>query len=104
MDQGSYNAGVKTNIVTAVEVTETAANDSPFLAPFVETTARGFDVREVSADKAYLSRANLHAVAAVGGTAHAVAAVGGTAHIPFKFNSLPYPRDGQNRDSLWERA
>ena len=43
MDQGSYNAGVKTNIVTAVEVTETAANDSPFLAPFVETTARGFD-------------------------------------------------------------
>ena len=94
MDQGSYNAGVKTNIVTAVEVTETAANDSPFLAPFVETTARGFDVREVSADKAYLSRANLHAVAAVGGTAH----------IPFKSNSLPYPRDGQNLDSLWERA
>ena len=43
LDQGSYNAGVKTNIVTAVEVTETAANDSPFLAPFVETTARGFD-------------------------------------------------------------
>ena len=35
--------GVKTNIVTAVEVTETAANDSPFLAPFVETTARGVD-------------------------------------------------------------
>ena len=94
MDRGSYNAGVKTNIVTAVEVTETAANDSPFLAPFVETTARGFDVREVSADKAYLSRANLHAVAAVGGTAH----------IPFKSNSLPYPRDGQNLDSLWERA
>ena len=86
--------GVKINIVTAVEVTETAANDSPFLAPFVETTARGFDVREVSADKAYLSRANLHAVAAVGGTAH----------IPFKSNSLPYPRDGQNLDSLWERA
>ena len=82
------------SIVTAVEVTKTAANDSPFLAPFVETTARGFDVREVSADKAYLSRANLHAVAAVGGTAY----------IPFKSNSLPYPRDGRNRDSLWERA
>ena len=48
----------------------------------------------MSADKAYLNRANLHAVAAVGGTAH----------IPFKSNFLPYPRDGQNLDSLWERA
>ena len=56
----------------------------------METTAREFDVREVSADKAYLSRANLRAVAAVGGTAH----------IPFKSNSFPYPRDGQNLDSL----
>ena len=51
-------------------------------------------MREVSADKAYLSQANLHAVAAVGGTAY----------IPFKANSLPYPHDGQNPDSLWERA
>ena len=86
--------GVKTNIVTAVEVTETAAHDAQFFAPLVETTAREFDVQEVSADKAYLSRKNLHAVEDVGGTAY----------IPFKSNSLPSPRNGQNRDSLWESA
>lgn len=84
--------GVKTNIVTAVEVTETAAHDSPFFGPFVKTTARNFEVQEVSADKAYLSRNNLRAVEAVGGTAY----------IPFKSNSLPSPLNG--RDPLWERA
>ncbi len=86
--------GVKTNIVTAVEVTETAAHDSPFFPGLVQDTARSFDVQEVSADKAYLSRNNLREVEAVGGTAY----------IPFKSNSLPYPRDGQNRDLLWESA
>ena len=86
--------GVKTNIVTAVEVTETAAHDAQFFPPLVGTTARGFDVREVTADKAYLSRNNLHAVEDAGGTAY----------IPFKSNSLPAPRNGQNRDRLWERA
>ena len=86
--------GVKTNIVTAVEVTETAAHDAQFFAPLVGTTAREFDVQEVSADKAYLSRKNLHAVEDVGGTAY----------IPFKSNSLPSPRNGQNWDSLWESA
>ena len=60
--------GVKTNIVTAVEVTATPTNDSPFLAPFVRATAQNFDVQEVSADKAYLSKKNLRAVQAVGGT------------------------------------
>ena len=86
--------GVKTNIVTAVEVTETAAHDSLFLKPFVNTTARTFDVQEVSADKAYLSRNNLRAVEAVGATAY----------IPFKSNSLPQPRNGQKPDALWEKA
>ena len=86
--------GVKTNIVTAVEVTDTAAHDSPFFAPFVKTTAKSFDVLEVSADKAYLSRNNLRAVEAVGATAY----------IPFKSNSLPVPCNGQNPDPIWEKA
>ena len=47
--------GVKTNIVTSVEVTPTGSNDAPYLAPFVQTTARNFTVNEVSGDKAYLS-------------------------------------------------
>ena len=48
--------GVKTNIVTAVEITENQSADSPYLPPFTKTTAQNFDVQEVSGDKAYLSR------------------------------------------------
>ncbi len=44
----------------------------------LERTAQHFDVREVSADKAYLSRKNLNAVEMVGGMPF----------IPFKSNTL----------------
>ena len=44
----------------------------------VEKTAEHFDVREVSADKAYLSRTNLNAVELAGGMPF----------IPFKSNTL----------------
>ena len=85
--------GVKTNIVTAVEVTETETGDAPFLPPFVRTTAQHFDVNEVSGDKAYLSKDNLRAVESAGGTAF----------IPFKINSTVSQRQDR-RDALWERA
>ena len=84
--------GVKTNIVTAAEVTDTAGNDSPYLAPFTQTTAKNFTVREVSGDKAYLSKKNLRAVQAVGGTAY----------IPFKTNSVG-SNPKQKYDPLWDR-
>lgn len=86
--------GVTTNIVTAAEVTPDASADSPFLPVLVNTTSQGFDVKEVSADKAYLSRTNLHAIEDVGATPF----------IPFKADSVPRPRSGYNRDALWERA
>ena len=86
--------GVTTNTVTAVEVTGEAAHDSPFLKPMVETTAQTFHMQEVSADKAYLSRNNLHAIDDVGATPY----------IPFKSNSLPVPRNGKNPDALWEKT
>jgi transposase len=70
--------GVKTNVVTSVEITPSNANDSPYLAPLVDSTAKRFDIQEVSADKAYLSNANL---------AH-VERHGATAYIPFKVNTL----------------
>jgi transposase len=85
--------GVKTNIVTSVDVTPTDSADALFLAPFVQTTARNFDVDEVSGDKAYLSKKNLRAVQAVGGTAY----------IPFKVNSVGH-QGHHKRDSLWERT
>lgn len=54
--------GVKTNVVTAVEITNQYAADSPQFKGLVDTTAQNFVMNEVSADKAYLSRGNLQAV------------------------------------------
>jgi hypothetical protein len=55
--------GVKTNVVTAVKVTDCHAGDSPEFPALVETTAQNFAMRQVSADKAYLSNKNLKVVA-----------------------------------------
>lgn len=54
--------GVKTNVVTAVEVTDSFAGDSPMFPKLVDTTAQGFALRQVSADKAYSSAKNMYAV------------------------------------------
>jgi len=60
--------GVKTNIVTAVEIHDRHASDSRQLPPMLETTARNFKVAEVSADKGYAGRTNTNAVAVLGAT------------------------------------
>lgn len=69
--------GVRTNVVTSVEVTEGDMHDSPEFAGLVESTAKRFKIEEVSADKAYLSYRNLNAVAQAGGVPY----------IPFKSNN-----------------
>jgi transposase len=51
--------GVLTNVVTAVEVTDKYEHDSNYFEPLVETTTQNFEMNEVSADKAYLSKSNL---------------------------------------------
>lgn len=51
--------GVKTNIISAVEVTERHDNDHNYFEPLVKATVENFEMEEVSADKAYLSKANL---------------------------------------------
>jgi transposase len=79
--------GVKTNIVTGVEMPDRHANDCPQFKPLVEKTAENFTVKEVTADKAYLSHDNLAQVNALGGTAF----------IPFKSNSQP-----NEAGSLWQ--
>ena len=60
--------GVKTNVVTAVEIRERHAGDSPILPELVNATAKNFTMNEVSADKGYSSRLNHDAIAAVGAT------------------------------------
>ena len=60
--------GVKTNVITAIEIGEQCSNDALFLKPLVETTSKAFPISEVSADKAYGSFKNYKAIAAAGGT------------------------------------
>jgi transposase len=80
--------GVKTNVVTAVEILDKDAGDSPQLPALVETTARNFTVKEVSLDKAYLSHDNLALIAGLGATPF----------IPFKSNS-----QAGEEGSLWAK-
>lgn len=54
--------GVKTNVVTAVEVTDALAGDSPQFPALVERTAQNFTMRQVSGDKAYCSGNNMKVV------------------------------------------
>jgi transposase len=52
--------GVKTHVVTSVEVSRATANDSPYFKPSLQQTAKaGFNMQEVSADKGYISMKNL---------------------------------------------
>jgi transposase len=81
-------AGVRTHIVTAVQITGAHANDAPFLPDLAKTTAKGFVVEQVSADKGYLTTNN----------AAEIEALGATPFVPFKSNSVE-PAPG----SAWAR-
>jgi transposase len=60
--------GVKTNVVTAIEIHGQWASDTKMLPALVNSTARNFQIAEVSADKAYGSRVNTEAITSVGAT------------------------------------
>lgn len=83
--------GVKTHVVTSVEISP--SGDNVQLPQLVNQTAKTFTVNEVSADKAYSDRRNLHAVQAVGGMAY----------IPFKSNSTGMGDHHHRFDGLWNR-
>ena len=70
-------AGTKTNVVTSVLVTDGNANDSPVLPTLLIDTAQNFKMKEVSADKAYLSNNNFKKI-----ERH-----GAAPYIPFKSNT-----------------
>ncbi len=82
--------GVKTNVITAAEATPDESADAPFLKPLVNRTADTFSIRELSADKAYSSKANLRVVEGLGGSAY----------IPFKEGTTG---TGPQFDELWFR-
>ncbi|MFH1840283.1 MAG: transposase [Nanoarchaeota archaeon] len=82
-------SGVKTNIITSVEITEGYFGDSPFFEGLVRATRKNFDMREVSADAAYNSRNNMQVVSDLGAVPY----------IMFKSNNT-----GRAKGSLvWKR-
>ena len=60
--------GVQTNIITAAEIHEERTHDSVVFPALIETTAKSFQIRDVSGDKGYLSAKNMEAVKKHGGT------------------------------------
>lgn len=79
--------GVKTNVVTAIEIAEPNANDGTKLPALVDATACNFPIGEVSADKAYGTVRNADTIAGHGG-------------IPFiAFKSTHTGRGGHSRPS-----
>ena len=64
--KGHLICGVTTNVVASAKIGTARSADSPYLPTLVDATARNFDVREVSGDKAYSSHNNLRAIEAVG--------------------------------------
>lgn len=70
--------GTNTKIVTSVDVSGWTAHDTNYFVPLLETTAKHFELGNVLADKAYLSRKNFKAVEEVGGMPF----------VPFKSNTV----------------
>lgn len=79
--------GVFSNVVTAIEIKDRNAGDAPLFGPLAKTTARNFAMREISADKGYLSEENLETALSLGAVPY----------IPFKVNSTP------DKGGIWEK-
>lgn len=83
--------GVKTNVITAVEVTDwKQGGDTTYFPQLVRTTDKDFDISEVSADRAYLSKANVALAEEIGATPY----------VPFKNNTRPVL---QTENTPWAR-
>jgi transposase len=80
--------GLKTNIITAAEVSGAFGSDHNYFAPLFNETAKRFNVREVSGDKAFSSYANLRLVESKGATPY----------IDFKDNAV-----GTSKCEVWNR-
>jgi len=69
--------GVKTNIITSIDITEGKVNDQTRFIPLAEDTNRNFKIRDFCGDKGYLSAKNFKCIKEMGGQAF----------IPFKKNT-----------------
>lgn len=83
--------GTKTNVITGASTTKENASDTKEFKPLVlRAHEDGFDLKEVSADKAYISRENLSVVDEIGGTPY----------IPFRKDAIPNTRGGS---VMWKK-
>ena len=81
--------GTKTHVAAAAEVSEGEHHDSPLLPLLLKTTMQNFDVKELYADRGYLS-----------GPHHVTAEEAGIKFfVPFKVNTTP-----AHGDDAWSRA
>jgi transposase len=69
--------GVKTNIITSVDITESTASDMNKFEELAKDTDRNFDIRNFCADKGYLAGKHFALIKELGGQAY----------IPFKSNT-----------------
>lgn len=80
--------GVKTHIVTSVEITGKDCNDSPMLPGLVEKTAENFILDEVSADKGYSSLDNHEAIAKAGAVPYIAFKTNATGEVGGMFQQM----------------
>ena len=86
--------GVKTKVVVAADISEAAANDSPYLKRLVEDIQHeDYNIEELSADKAYLSKSNFEFAETLEVDLY----------VPFKVNSRRQ-NPKRKRSGAWERA
>lgn len=81
--------GIKTNIVTAVKLTEAYGSDTKQFPELMMKTAKNFKIKEVYADKAYLSRKNMNIAEEYGSTPY----------IPFKKNT----KGRRKKSGMWKK-
>lgn len=81
--------GTKTNVITAVRLTEAYGHDSPQFQELVKDTAENFDVKEIVADKAYSSKDNFKLIEEIGAEGF----------IPFKKNV----NGKHGKSKLWKK-
>lgn len=82
--------GNLTNIITAVEVTEKYDHDTNYFETLVKQTRENFEMKEVSADAAYLSKANMQTAVDAGAMPF----------IAWKSNSRATEKNG---NELWNK-
>jgi transposase len=80
--------GVKTNVVTAIDIRGRHSHEAPLFRKLLKETAENFDIREVSADKAYSTEDILEAIVEIGATPF----------IPFKVNA------SDAKGGIWEKS